>query len=162
MAGAFKGVLGFVRDHWKTIGLLISGPFAPIVLLATDAFGVRSALEGAFKGMLRMVKRFARLIAAALLAPINLAIDAINAIKLPALKVNTHIPHVGTVSTPAIDPIPNIPRISIGGGITVVHTHVHLDGKEVAKSVTKHQTRSGRRTAVQTTGRNAGLGLLGH
>ncbi len=43
-------VWNFVRDHWKTIGVLISGPFAPIVLLATDAFGIRSALKGAITG----------------------------------------------------------------------------------------------------------------
>jgi hypothetical protein len=37
--------------HWKTIATLISGPFAPIVFLATDAFGVRSALVGAFRAI---------------------------------------------------------------------------------------------------------------
>ncbi len=48
---AFKAVLDWVRENWKTIAVLISGPFAPIVLLATDAFGVRSALVGAFNAV---------------------------------------------------------------------------------------------------------------
>ena len=45
---AAEAVLGFFRSQWKTIAVLISGPFAPLVLLATDAFGIRSALIGAF------------------------------------------------------------------------------------------------------------------
>ena len=35
----------------------------------------------------------------------------------------------------------------------VVHTHVDLDGREVAKTVTKHQARDGNRTPRQTSGR---------
>lgn len=42
--GAFEKVKSFVRDHWKEIAVLISGPFLPLVILATDAFGIRSAL----------------------------------------------------------------------------------------------------------------------
>lgn len=48
---AAEFVLDFFRTHWKTIAVLISGPFAPIVLLATDAFGIRSALVGAFRAV---------------------------------------------------------------------------------------------------------------
>lgn len=51
LISAFKAVLDFMRSQWKTIAVLISGPFAPIVLLATDAFGIRSALIGAFKAI---------------------------------------------------------------------------------------------------------------
>jgi len=51
MIGGFRAVLDFVRTHWKTIAVLISGPFAPIVALATDAFGIRSALVGAFRAV---------------------------------------------------------------------------------------------------------------
>jgi hypothetical protein len=46
--GAFEKVIAWVRANWPIIATLISGPFAPIVALATNAFGVRSALEGAF------------------------------------------------------------------------------------------------------------------
>jgi phage-related protein len=45
--GAFDHVLAWLRGHWPEIATIISGPFAPIVALATNAFGVRSALEGA-------------------------------------------------------------------------------------------------------------------
>ena len=49
--GAAEAVFGFFRDHWKLIAILISGPFAPLVALATDAFGIRSALVGAFNAV---------------------------------------------------------------------------------------------------------------
>lgn len=45
---AFMGVLDWVRDHWPEIATLLAGPFAPLVLLATGAFGVRKALADAF------------------------------------------------------------------------------------------------------------------
>src|SRR5690606_1220975 len=41
LTGAFNAVLDFGRDNWPEIVTLISGPFAPLVALATDAFGVR-------------------------------------------------------------------------------------------------------------------------
>jgi hypothetical protein len=46
-----EAVLGFFRANWPIIATLISGPFAPIVALATNAFGIRSALVGAFNGI---------------------------------------------------------------------------------------------------------------
>lgn len=55
ITGAGDAVLGFVRDRWPEIATLISGPFAPIVLLATDAFGVRSAIQDAFTFAKRFV-----------------------------------------------------------------------------------------------------------
>jgi phage-related protein len=53
---AAQAVLDFFRDNWKTIAILISGPFAPVVILATNAFGVRSALEGAIKDIVGFFK----------------------------------------------------------------------------------------------------------
>jgi len=47
LTGAFQAVLDFLKKHWPEIATILSGPFAPIVLLATDGFGVRSALMGA-------------------------------------------------------------------------------------------------------------------
>lgn len=42
-----KPVIDFVTNNWKTIGTLILLPFAPIILIATDAFGIRSkSIEG--------------------------------------------------------------------------------------------------------------------
>jgi hypothetical protein len=55
MVAAMRAVLGFVRTHWKTIAVAISGPFAPLVVLATDAFGIRSALVGAFQAIRRAI-----------------------------------------------------------------------------------------------------------
>jgi phage-related protein len=54
---AFKAVLDWLKRHWDEIAVLISGPFAPLVLLATDAFGIRSALIDAFEAILGFVKK---------------------------------------------------------------------------------------------------------
>ena len=51
LKNAISGVLTWVKDHWPEIATIISGPFAPLVALATDAFGIRSKLLGAFDGM---------------------------------------------------------------------------------------------------------------
>jgi hypothetical protein len=45
------------------------------------------------------------------------------------------------------------------GGELVVHTHVNLDGKEVAKNTTRHQQRGARRNPPQRRGPFAGGGL---
>lgn len=42
------------------------------------------------------------------------------------------------------------------GGVFVVHTHVHLDGKEIANSTTRHQQRNGRRHAGSRGGTRPG------
>ncbi len=48
LVGIGDQILGFFKNNWPEIATLISGPFAPLVLLATDAFGIRSALVDAF------------------------------------------------------------------------------------------------------------------
>lgn len=48
---AAESVIGWVKNNWPIIVTLLSGPFAPIVALATDAFGVRSAMIGAFNAI---------------------------------------------------------------------------------------------------------------
>ncbi|HMA26086.1 MAG: hypothetical protein ACM33U_09080 [Solirubrobacterales bacterium] len=45
---AFVTAKNWVVSNWPIIATIISGPFAPLVALATNAFGVRSALVGAF------------------------------------------------------------------------------------------------------------------
>ena len=49
---AFKTIIAWVRANWPIILTVISGPFAPIVALALNAFGIRSALVTAFQGIL--------------------------------------------------------------------------------------------------------------
>lgn len=56
LVAAFNAVLSWVKGNWKTIAVLIAGPFAPLVALATNAFGIRSALTGAFSAMLGAAK----------------------------------------------------------------------------------------------------------
>lgn len=47
---------------------------------------------------------------------------------------------------------------TLQGVPTVIHTHVHLDGKQIAHSVTTHQEQLGRYGAPQRRGLNAGRG----
>jgi hypothetical protein len=44
---AFQTVLGWLRSSWPIVAVLVSGPFAPLVALATNAFGIRDKFEGA-------------------------------------------------------------------------------------------------------------------
>jgi hypothetical protein len=52
MIGAFNNVVDFLKDNWPIVASLIFLPFAPLILLATDAFGIRSALVDAFEAVL--------------------------------------------------------------------------------------------------------------
>lgn len=63
---AFDDVLKFARSNWPKIATILSGPFAPLVALATDAFGVRSALTGALSALLGSVGGTARRISDAI------------------------------------------------------------------------------------------------
>lgn len=56
LRGAINAVINWVRSNWPVIATIISGPFAPLVALATNAFGIRSALTGAFTSMLGAVR----------------------------------------------------------------------------------------------------------
>lgn len=53
---AFDTAKKWVAKYWPEIATLVSGPFAPLVVLATDAFGIRSAFQDAFAATLRWVK----------------------------------------------------------------------------------------------------------
>lgn len=53
---AFNAVLNWLKDNWRTIVTIIAGPFAPLVALATNAFGIRSALIAAFQAVLGAVR----------------------------------------------------------------------------------------------------------
>jgi hypothetical protein len=56
LPAAFNKVLSWVKANWPIIATIISGPFAPLVALATDAFGIRSALTGALGKVVSVVK----------------------------------------------------------------------------------------------------------
>jgi len=42
-------VIDFVTDHWQLIGAIILAPFLPLVLIATDGFGIRTKLVDGFQ-----------------------------------------------------------------------------------------------------------------
>ena len=52
---AFQAVIDFLSEYWPIVATLMSGPFAPLVFLATDAFGVRSALLGALDAIISAI-----------------------------------------------------------------------------------------------------------
>lgn len=64
-----KPVIDFVEGHWKEIGALILLPFAPIILIATDAFGIRSGLLEGFGAVIRFVTDNWPVIASLILLP---------------------------------------------------------------------------------------------
>lgn len=78
--GALQAVKDWATSNWPEIATILSGPFAPIVLLATDAFGVRSALTGGVQAMLDWAKQHWPEIAAIVSGPffplVALATDA--------------------------------------------------------------------------------------
>jgi phage-related protein len=62
-------VLDFFRNNWKTIAVLISGPFAPLIALATNAFGIRSALVNAATAILDFFRNHWKTIATIISGP---------------------------------------------------------------------------------------------
>jgi len=78
----FVGVFGAVRDFlastWPMILLLISGPFMPLVALATDAFGIRTALVEAFRATLEGIQGMWGGLVDIVRGPVNSAIGYIN------------------------------------------------------------------------------------
>lgn len=51
-----KPVIDFVQGNWQLIGAIILAPFAPLILIATDAFGIRSKFEEGVQGMVNKVE----------------------------------------------------------------------------------------------------------
>lgn len=51
LISAFNAVIDFFRNNWPIVATLLAGPFAPIVALATDAFGIRSAIVNSIQGV---------------------------------------------------------------------------------------------------------------
>lgn len=157
VAQVIDGILhGKWSEVWDGIKNVVTGAFhaiktllvAQVKIFAIYGKAIGGALKDALVGAL---KGFGTLIARIVLFPINKIIDAINSIKIGAVKV------AGRTITPAFDPIPNIPRIGLGGDVVHV-TNIDLDGKRIASVVEKHQQRAQRRTSAQRTGRIAGIG----
>jgi TP901 family phage tail tape measure protein len=80
LVSAFQTVMDWLSSNWPLVATLISGPFAPLVALATDAFGIRTALTDAFSAVIGWVKDNWQLIATLLSGPfaplVALATDA--------------------------------------------------------------------------------------
>lgn len=55
VSGAITATLDFVKSHWPEIAVIILLPFAPLIALATDAFGVRTALQDGFTALIGFV-----------------------------------------------------------------------------------------------------------
>jgi phage-related protein len=49
---AFQSVIDWLSSNWPIIATIIAGPFAPLVALATNAFGIRDKLLEAFDAIL--------------------------------------------------------------------------------------------------------------
>ncbi len=136
------------------IGLLVVGLAAfgvALVVAWKKSETFRKVVTGAFHAVKAAVKATIEFVIRA----VNRLIDVINAIKLPSVSVDTHIPGVGKIRSPGIDPFPtvgHIPALAAAGGVTVVHTTVELDGKKVATNTTKHQQTRSRRNPPQKRG----------
>lgn len=53
---ALQAVVSWLKNNWPLVAALLAGPFAPIVLLATDGFGIRSKIIGAFQSVIDWFK----------------------------------------------------------------------------------------------------------
>lgn len=53
LSAGLTAAKNWVKKNWPEIATIISGPFAPIVALATNSFGIRDALEDAFKRLIK-------------------------------------------------------------------------------------------------------------
>ena len=47
---AFQSVINWVTQNWPKIALLLAGPFAPLIALGTNAFGLRDIMGNALTG----------------------------------------------------------------------------------------------------------------
>jgi TP901 family phage tail tape measure protein len=99
--GGVAGMLTWLGEHWPEVATILSGPFAPIVLLATDAFGVRSAMTGAIGGILDWVGNNWGMILSILTAPftgpfVAFATDAFGVRSMFTGGLNDVVTFIGT------------------------------------------------------------------
>lgn len=141
---AFGSAISWLRNHWPAIATIIAGPFAPIVAAATGAFGIRSALTGAFGAIKSAVAgivddivgffaglpgrlasigaRAGAALVGALKSAINSVVGQINHVigrvnSALSFSVNTHLPGIGTIHIDSPN-IPSIPGLASGGIVT--------------------------------------------
>jgi hypothetical protein len=127
--GAFTGVKDFLTEHWPEIATIISGPFAPLVLLATDGFGVRTALVNMFTALpgqlVSALSGLGGMLTTAFKGAFNSVIGAVNSfigffndLDIPGFKVS--IPLAPDIVFPGFDfpNIPTIPLLAHGGIVT--------------------------------------------
>lgn len=57
IVNAFGAVVTWFKDNWPEVATLLSGPFAPLVALATNGFGIRDKLIHAFDSILSSLKK---------------------------------------------------------------------------------------------------------
>ena len=131
LPNAFKRVLAWVRANWPKIAVFLAGPFAPLVLLATDAFGIRSKLVGALTGLISKAKDVARRIGSgikdgivgalsglgsalggAVRAGINAVITALRSFGIPGFSIDKGPIHF---SFGGLHPFAGIPYLAEGG-----------------------------------------------
>jgi hypothetical protein len=166
LPAAFNSVLGWVRRNWKKIAVFISGPFAPLVLLATDAFGIRSKLTGALSKLLGAAKSKAKaigrgirdgLIGAAsgivgalrdlMRRALNGLIGLWNRLRVPGFSVDPLGKLGPTIHWGGID-FPNIPTLHSGGMVPGVPGQEVLTLLEAGEEVLPRSGRGPRRNVV--------------
>lgn len=122
--GALQDILNFAGDHWREIAAILSGPFFPLVALATDAFGIRSALIGSVDDILGFFSEHWPEIATILSGPFApLVILATDSFGLRS-KLEGAITGMITFVEGAIDTGIHFVEDTFIGGINVIETAV--------------------------------------
>lgn len=77
LPAAFNAVVSWVRSNWPKIAIFLAGPFAPLVALATDAFGIRSKLIAAFQAIFAAAKAAFNKVVGAVKSAMSSAVSAV-------------------------------------------------------------------------------------
>jgi hypothetical protein len=67
--GGVQTAIDFVRNNWDSLKLIILAPFLPLVILATDMFGVRSKIQSGVTAAIDFVRDNWKLIATIISGP---------------------------------------------------------------------------------------------
>lgn len=130
--GATK-VYDFFVNNWQLIATILSGPFAPLVFLATDMFGVRSAILGAAEGVIGWFTDTWSTVQGLLESPVSAAVTVISGlvggisglvggafsgVQSTVTGIINEMIDAYNSTIGKIPGVPNIPRIGGGGGGT--------------------------------------------
>jgi hypothetical protein len=163
---AFQSVLSWVKSHWPIIAVLLSGPFAPLVALATDAFGIRSKLTNALEALKTKAGNLASSIGSAIKngitgalsglgsalsslvrAGINAVVTALRGFGIPGFTIDP--PGPGSFTFGGLHPFSGIPYLDRGGvipGPRGVHRLAWVAGGETV--LPTHRQPAGRATVA--------------